>query len=961
MAGERGYRLLKPANDRITASKQATVQPWRVVLEQLRTCDLDFADDNRKRDIHSTHPYPAKFTAALPAAILDAILAGPCHVVDPFCGSGTTLVEALRRGCAATGFDANEIALLIARAKTSRLTSRDRKALLDAVQELQSGIALPQEEGNVPVLARNKGRTRFWFPSHGYQELRFIQRLGEHLLTAAQRTVWETALSAIMVRMSHQDDETRYAWVEKEFAPWGVFEAFRGKLASTLEACCGAATEYEAARAGECRIAPIDYSNGPQTLGHDLFDCAVFSPPYPNTFDYHLYHRLRLLFFGHDPSALRRMEMGAHLKYEPDTQIYLRGMRHALQSLLAALRPGGMAAMVVGDSIVRGRQHDNASDLRTLAEAVGFQAIGTLKRGIPAHRKSFTRSAERLREESIVLIGKPPEKTGAEEHPHQAALFSCAYPLQTTEQQLAGEFYSLAQDHPECDHLLLHGPFFHSVKLADGSPARTFQASIDSAGGKFSKCTSYFGHGLHPYVGKFYPQIARQLLLNDIARRRLCPREVAVIDPFCGSGTTLVESCIVGARVTGIELNPVAALVSHAKLQLLRASLRATTDQVSALLDAVGMLRADATQSAWKSEERVAYLRSWFPSPQLCELSALYRLLKERFPSPLEDGAVYYALLSSILRICSLQRPSDLRIRRRDPEEVSVSPFPAFRARLVGLLHDLQCWDRASALLHGGVREAALHSEIRCGDTLDITPVVADERRGTPTCIVTSPPYAAALPYIDTDRLSLAVLELDALHGEQRSLERRMIGNREITTAERRRGVEAIRRGDHRALGSPTLNDFLETMCQDLESAGDKAGFRRLNNPAIVLAYFQALHGILGSLSRLEKGTAFFLLIAGNHMHTGKRALFLDTPKILGELGQSVGWSLLRVLDKELSSASNTSLAHRKSRAMTEEAILELRLQARAPRAPHALRESSPTWERRRDRAQWRGESASPG
>ena len=83
------------------------------------------------RDIytHHLHWYPAKMFYRIPAVILDALeLPAGSTILDPFCGSGTVLVEALSRGYSAIGVDLHPIARLISRTKTTPL---DRDLLQD--------------------------------------------------------------------------------------------------------------------------------------------------------------------------------------------------------------------------------------------------------------------------------------------------------------------------------------------------------------------------------------------------------------------------------------------------------------------------------------------------------------------------------------------------------------------------------------------------------------------------------------------------------------------------------------------------------------------------------------------------------------------------------------------------------------------------------------------------------------
>lgn len=86
----------------------------------LAAIDWSFEKRERAPAIEAIHPYPAKFIGDIPRALLGALPLPPRTLVfDPFCGCGTTLLEAQRRGIPSVGVDLNPIACLIARVKTS--------------------------------------------------------------------------------------------------------------------------------------------------------------------------------------------------------------------------------------------------------------------------------------------------------------------------------------------------------------------------------------------------------------------------------------------------------------------------------------------------------------------------------------------------------------------------------------------------------------------------------------------------------------------------------------------------------------------------------------------------------------------------------------------------------------------------------------------------------------------------
>ena len=94
-------------------------------LSAVAASDWDFADVRVERGLHSIHPYPAKFIPQIPRRLIELLTPDSNGVVfDPFCGSGTTLLEAQAAGYAAIGVDLNPIATLIARVKTRPPTER---------------------------------------------------------------------------------------------------------------------------------------------------------------------------------------------------------------------------------------------------------------------------------------------------------------------------------------------------------------------------------------------------------------------------------------------------------------------------------------------------------------------------------------------------------------------------------------------------------------------------------------------------------------------------------------------------------------------------------------------------------------------------------------------------------------------------------------------------------------------
>ena len=102
---------------------------------QLESLDWSFTQRVKPGSIESIHPYPAKFIAEIPRAFLSTLpLPAGTVVLDPFCGSGTTLMESQRAGVPSVGIDLNPIACLISRVKTSPAPAGFERSAIEVLE-----------------------------------------------------------------------------------------------------------------------------------------------------------------------------------------------------------------------------------------------------------------------------------------------------------------------------------------------------------------------------------------------------------------------------------------------------------------------------------------------------------------------------------------------------------------------------------------------------------------------------------------------------------------------------------------------------------------------------------------------------------------------------------------------------------------------------------------------------------
>lgn len=77
------------------------------------------SDDPDREHVHGFHTYPARMHPTTAARLVQAVSDGSATLLDPFCGSGTVLVEAMIAGRRAVGVDLNPLAVRLARVKTN--------------------------------------------------------------------------------------------------------------------------------------------------------------------------------------------------------------------------------------------------------------------------------------------------------------------------------------------------------------------------------------------------------------------------------------------------------------------------------------------------------------------------------------------------------------------------------------------------------------------------------------------------------------------------------------------------------------------------------------------------------------------------------------------------------------------------------------------------------------------------
>jgi len=356
--------------------------------------------------IHSFHRYFGKLIPAIPAAAVELFTVKGELVLDPFCGSGTTLVESVIRGRDAVGFDINPLAVLVSRVKTTPLDPEEvrlatKQVLLDGHRILNNGLPHPPYCVNI----------HHWYRPHVIRELTSLHEAVGRLPFSGARAFLAACLSAINRNVSNADPQHVFPGYSKRLRRLDlergrkidVFETFSGgvrKRIGYLEEMLermngvGRATVHRA------------MADDPPGIGRRA-DLIVTNPPYISSVRYLETLKLEMSWAGliSNPSSYReldRLQIGTerftaeekrefidsgidevnliserlfnsgNQRMSRTVSLYFRRMAAAFESWDKLLRPGGRIVLKLSPSRVRGETVPTPTIVSGMLRGLGY-------------------------------------------------------------------------------------------------------------------------------------------------------------------------------------------------------------------------------------------------------------------------------------------------------------------------------------------------------------------------------------------------------------------------------------------------------------------------------------------------------------------------------------------------------------------------------------------------------------
>ena len=378
--------------------------------EELQNEPWGYADADTKNLTHNIHRYSGKFIPQIAARAI-SILTQPSElVVDPYCGSGTTLVESVLLGRRAIGVDLNQLAVLIARVKTTPIS---KLALSKLVQTLSNELALSAVDSELPLFRDSFKETnselyqdprfdcewyRKWFQPHVLRELIAIDSAIQKLDQQAISDFARVAFSDILRRSSNAHSGYPNVMFDKNAPKKGApIPLFLKTLKRNLEmvaSLSSASTSWPDAKVihGNAASLPMD---------DDTVDAIITHPPYVGSIPYAEYGVLSLRWLGIDAKQLDRELTGGRRQSKDVIRRFENGYSQMLSETQRVLKPGRYAFLMVGNPVVRGQLVDLAQMTLKLATNAGLEFAARTK------RQGVNRRANKMGIEHLLFFRKP--------------------------------------------------------------------------------------------------------------------------------------------------------------------------------------------------------------------------------------------------------------------------------------------------------------------------------------------------------------------------------------------------------------------------------------------------------------------------------------------------------------------------------------------------------------------------
>lgn len=379
----------------------------------------------RNRATHYIHKYPAKLIPHIPNYLINKYTQEKDVILDPFCGSGTTLLESILCNRHAFGIELNPVGRLISQVKTTPLN-------IDELKDVSHDCYEQIKDCTNPIIPEFENRD-LWFTKKTQKELAKIKSSIDALYTTDDiRNFLLVCFSSIIFKVSNAEPRDIMPELSKNPIQHNVLNEFLRQLDFNIARI----TELENVKTKSRLIG----ENAKKINPNRRVNMIITSPPYLSAMQYFRTTKLEYYWLRNGEvkqyRELARQSIHGELssgvykelqfidipeidnfiskiykkspQYGLKASMYFSEMNKILQKLFAVLHNDGYLAMVIGNSKILEQRAPLNSFIVKMGEQIGFEFQLELLDEIKFHRLGIKRSnkTNRIYNEHIVLLKK---------------------------------------------------------------------------------------------------------------------------------------------------------------------------------------------------------------------------------------------------------------------------------------------------------------------------------------------------------------------------------------------------------------------------------------------------------------------------------------------------------------------------------------------------------------------------
>lgn len=382
-------------------------------------------------------------------------------------------------------------------------------------------------------------------------------------------------------------------------------------------------------------------------------------------------------------------------------------------------------------------------------------------------------------------------------------------------------------------------------------------------------------HFIHSYPAKLLQQIPYFFLNNTIFSKE----NDIVIDPFCGTGTVLLEASIANRNAIGIDINPLAALIAKTKTSKVDVfKLKNELENIQTLFK---IYRSSKKQY---HIPKISNIDHWYSKNNIRKLSKVKDIISQIDDTNIKE---FYLVIFSIC--CKKFSYSDPRISV--PVKINKDKFPEGHSLREAAIKNLKFIDKNE--IFEFFIEQAKKNIARLTEYQNISVINSNEvtvynsdikhltkkyiKRNTVQLILTSPPYVSAQKYIRASSLSLQWLELNSATISE--LDKQSIGREHFSKSE----YEHLH-----ALGIKKIDKILSKIYE-----------RNKLRAYITYKYLFEMQESFSHYYQVLKHNGYFVMVIGNNTIAGYEFM---THKYLTKIAEEIGFSTELILIDDIKS-----------------------------------------------------------